>query len=465
MMMFMNMKTMIMNKVLLSLLLSISFITPVFAEDQDELNPEEKQEEKPVLFDNIQDRTQQLNQEYSNNPIYSPFNAPFSQARFVPDIAFIMDFSYAHRDKANDSLSSLTNPGYSKSDGGLNRKNGFNFNYAELALASSVDNYFDLFSNFHLSEFGFEIEEAYINTRGLPWGFQIKTGKFLSSFGRINSQHSHYWDFADSPLVFNNMLGEHNILEKGVQINWLAPTDLYLLAGAEFFSGENEKSFGNRGFTSGTNKLEEVNGPNLFTGFIKTSLDFDDLIILGGLSYAQGGTRLLAESEESSSGGHMHVHALDNMSGSFAGGSRIFGADLTAKYLFDSYRYLSWQSEFLHRSLSGTQYNVNSKIALSQEQSGLYSQLIWKFNQQWRLGARLDLLLGNNVIEDNKNLNFAGYQPKYTAMVDFNPTEFSRIRLQYNHDRSRYIDSTQQAVNEVFLQLNMAIGAHGAHSF
>lgn len=459
-----------MKKYLLGLVLSLSLISPVFAEETIEVSPtKEKSDDttnqsgdKPVLFQNMQDRTQQLNQAYSNNPIYSPFNSPFAQARFVPDIAFIMDFSYAHRDKNNETLPSLINPGFTKSDGGLNLKNGFNFNYAELALASSVDPYFDLFSNFHLSEFGFEIEEAYVNTRGLPFNFQLKAGKFLSSFGRINSQHSHYWDFADAPLVFDNILGEHNILEKGVQVNWLAPTDFYLLAGAELLSGENEKSFGNKGFTSGTNKLEEINGPNLFTSFIKTSFDFDDLIILGGLSYAQGGTRLIKGAKKEESG--MHIHALDSET-NFAGVARIFGADLTAKYFFDSYRYLAWQSEFLHRSVSGSEYKENARTSLSQEQSGLYSQLIWKFNQQWRVGARLDLLLRNDVIEENKNLNLAGYQPKYTAMVDFNPTEFSRIRLQYNHDRSRYIDSTQQAVNEVFLQLNMAIGAHGAHSF
>lgn len=459
-----------MKKYLLCLILSLSLISPVYAEDETEIQTDQQDstsqdqsQDRPVLFQNMEDRTQQLNQDYSNNPIYSPFNSPFAQARFVPDIAFIMDFSYAHRDKSNEIFPSLTSPGFTKSHGGFNLRNGFNFNYGELVLASSVDPYFDLFTNFHLSEFGFEVEEAYVNTRGLPWNFQIKAGKFLSSFGRINSQHHHFWDFADAPLVFDNLLGEHNILEKGVQFNWLAPTDLYILTGVEILSGENEKSFGNRGFTSGTNRLEEINGPNLFTGFLKTSFELEDLIVLAGLSYAQGGTRLVSESKESESTG-MHLHALGNNT-NFAGEAKTYGADLTAKYFFDSYRYLSWQSEFLHRSISGSEYTGNSRTSLNQEQSGLYSQLIWKFNQQWRIGGRIDMLLRNDVVENNKNLNLVGYQPRYTAMVDFNPTEFSRIRLQYNHDRSRYLDSNQQAVNEIILQLNMAIGAHGAHIF
>jgi hypothetical protein len=46
--------------------------------------------------------------------------------------------------------------------------------------------------------------------------------------------------------------------------------------------------------------------------------------------------------------------------------------------------------------------------------------------------------------------------------VEFNPTEFSRLRLQYNYDRAARDGETN---NEVFLQLILAIGAHGAHPF
>ncbi|MFN8575633.1 MAG: hypothetical protein U0354_02130 [Candidatus Sericytochromatia bacterium] len=452
-----------MKKILALVLFSFIISSPVFAKDE-----EKKKEEKTPIFDNMEDRTQKLNQEYSNNLIYSPFNSPFAQSRFVPDIALITDFSYAYRNFTNDNLKNIKSKGFvnnGQSDLPIfNSRNGFNFNYAELSLGSSVDPYFDMFTNFHLAEFGFEIEEAFVNTRTLPYGFQIKAGKFFSSFGRINSQHSHYWDFSDSPAIYSNFLGEHNLLEKGVQINWLAPTELYILSGVEVFSGENEKSFGNRGFTSGTNKLENVNYPSLFTGFIKTSIDFDDLILLGGLSIAQGGSRVISEEESTNSG--MHIHALDpNIKTNFAGSTRLIGLDLTAKYFFDSYRYLSLQSEFLQRAMTGSEYTDSSRISTNREQSGFYSQLIWKFNQQWRVGGRFDLITQNQIIQDNKNLNLEQFLPKYTAMLDFNPTEFSRIRLQFNHDRTKFLDNTQIGLNEVFLQLNMSIGAHGAHSF
>jgi hypothetical protein len=46
-------------------------------------------------------------------------------------------------------------------------------------------------------------------------------------------------------------------------------------------------------------------------------------------------------------------------------------------------------------------------------------------------------------------------------MVDFNPSEFSRIRLQFAQDRARigHID------NQISLQYQMSLGAHGAHSY
>jgi hypothetical protein len=60
------------------------------------------------------------------------------------------------------------------------------------------------------------------------------------------------------------------------------------------------------------------------------------------------------------------------------------------------------------------------------------------------------------------NIPDVDYDPKrWSAMVDWNPSEFSRIRLQYNNDRSRQ-DITD---HQVFLQCIFSLGAHGAHRF
>jgi hypothetical protein len=46
-------------------------------------------------------------------------------------------------------------------------------------------------------------------------------------------------------------------------------------------------------------------------------------------------------------------------------------------------------------------------------------------------------------------------------MVDWSPSEFSRVRLQYANDRARYglVD------NQIIVQYQVSLGSHGAHSY
>ena len=55
---------------------------------------------------------------------------------------------------------------------------------------------------------------------------------------------------------------------------------------------------------------------------------------------------------------------------------------------------------------------------------------------------------------------------RYSVMAEYNPSEFSRIRLQYNVNQALYDDvEGQKDVKSLILQFNYAIGAHGAHAF
>ncbi|MGV3524058.1 MAG: hypothetical protein ACO1RX_07535 [Candidatus Sericytochromatia bacterium] len=402
--------------------------------------------------------------------LQNPFNAPFSQQNFVPDISLILDVSAGGRSLGNEDYAALRNPFDLRNRNSLhhvsNANNGFNLNYAELTISSPADPYLDLLATFHLSGFEIEIEEAYFNSRGLPWNLQFKGGKFLSHFGRLNAQHAHFWSFEEQPLVYRSFFGAENINELGARLSWLAPVDFYLDLGLEVLQGSNSSSFGTEGFAVGDTRQAGVNLPNLLVGTVKTSLDLtDELVLLGALSYAQGGTRFAAASETT---GHTHVHqvreplpGLDNV----AGATQVFGGDLSLRYLFDSYTDLTWQSEVLVRRLSGSRYDGSGRHSLDLTQSGLYSQLLWRFAQQWRSGLRLDLLGHEQRSTDGQTSDGPGWLPRYSAMLEYHPSEFSRLRLQYNLDNSRWLNSQQTPVHEVFLSLNLAIGAHGAHEF
>ncbi|MEJ5173422.1 MAG: hypothetical protein WHT47_06880, partial [Hydrogenothermaceae bacterium] len=296
---------------------------------------------------------------------------------------------------------------------------------------------------------------------------QLKGGKFYSKFGRLNEQHPHFWDFVDAPLIYRAVFGEHNLLEKGAQLTWLAPTPFYLMFGVEVFQGDNENNFDRNGFSvPNTNpinttptdyfKVADTKKPNLYTFFVKPSFDIGKLSILGGFTYAEGKTRI--------------DHLEDEDPHAVAGKTRIYGLDLTARYSIDSYRYITWQSEYIHRNFDGVRYgydNSNNLItpSLNRKQAGFYSQLIYKFDRRWRVGARYDLISKNDVFVNNVNENLPDNLYKYSFMVDFLPSEFSRIRLQYNYDRSLFLDGERKPNNEIILQFNMAIGAHGTHGF
>lgn len=113
----------------------------------------------------------------------------FSQKAFMPDISLIGDFSYVDRkhDTTHLNMPGLTHASHGGHDehshSALNGDEGFNLNYAELVLQSSIDPYLDMTAVFHLTDSAFEIEELYANSRGLPNGLGFKVGKFFSNFG------------------------------------------------------------------------------------------------------------------------------------------------------------------------------------------------------------------------------------------------------------------------------------------
>ncbi|HVN48440.1 MAG TPA: hypothetical protein VMU30_06410 [Bacteroidota bacterium] len=395
----------------------------------------------------------------------------FDQSKFVPDIAFILDVSGVARDITNEKYFSLSTPGYSypgmqlMDPSGINAKRGWNFNYGEMSLYSVVDPYFDLFAVLDVSPVGASIEEAYTTTRKLPYGFQIKAGKFLASFGRVNEQHEHYWDFANRPLIATALFGEDGLNEVGAQVTWVAPTDFFLVLGAEVLNGENAASFGTAGLNDplGHVAMNSVQGPNLLVNFVRASFDLDDAAILLGVSNVVGKTR--TDMDFSSSGGT--GEAVD-------ANTDILGGDLTMKYTLDAIRFVSLQGEYMYRVMNGSEYvrdsaNAVSSLSLDKHHSGMYAQLVAKLDQQWQAGVRYDLLMQNDVTLGGANQNLPTDLARYSAMIEFFPTEFSRLRLEIDRDESRYVQTSngwnQQTYSQVSLQANFVIGAHGAHAF
>ena len=82
----------------------------------------------------------------------------------------------------------------------------------------------------------------------------------------------------------------------------------------------------------------------------------------------------------------------------------------------------------------------------------------------WRAGLRYDRLDSGSAdyAGNNANIVASGYNPdRISLMMDYSPSEFSRIRLQLARDKSR----ENATDNQFFVQYIMSLGAHGAHKF
>ncbi len=349
----------------------------------------------------------------------------FDQKSFLPDIALILDGSAVGRNMDNSTYESFYIPGFSTYDASketeipFNKNRGFNFNYAELALHSTVGPYFDADAIFHLKSDSFEIEEAYITSRSMPYGLRAKAGKFRSEFGRINAMHQHAWTFTSQPLVFNALFGSEGINDAGLQIQWVLPTDTYIMAGAEALQGDNDVSFG------------DTEKNNLYIGYLKSSIDLTDATtLLAGASILHG----------------------KNTENKY---TDIYGADLTVKSALSSYSSLMWQSEMLYRD-----YRHYRGTADDAKQAGYYTQLVYQYNQNWTAGIRYDSLFKN--LDDQPD-DLDGY----SALLEYKPFEFTKFRLQYTYDKSKTFgfDNQRKNVSTIMLDFTIEAGAHGAHAF
>ncbi|HHD78868.1 MAG TPA: hypothetical protein ENK98_04435, partial [Epsilonproteobacteria bacterium] len=385
----------------------------------------------------------------------------FSQKSFLPDISLILDTSYVSRNKKDEALNHLEIPGiahgimgeHSHGDGHshapLNAHDGFNLNYVEVAMQSNIDPYLSLTGIFHLSENNFEVEEAYAESTGLGYGLKAKIGKFRSNFGRINVQHSHVQDFSDMPLVYTAFLGGHGIDDIGAQLQWTLPTDTYFMAGFEALQGKNPSMYGVDAIAPEGDEenivVDSPNQPNLLIGYLKSSFDIDNTSVLYGASIAYGDSRV--------------NHLSDEEPHAFVAKSYLYGADLTVKHYFDSYSYLSFQGEYLYRDMDGdfytysddeqTAFNITPTV---KEQGGYYAQLVYAYNRNYRFGIRYDNINKNDIMKNNLSLNTENNFDRYTAMIDYSPSEFTRFRLQYNQNNAMFNEEGErQNINSLIL--------------
>ncbi|MCK7516793.1 MAG: hypothetical protein MZV64_03260 [Ignavibacteriales bacterium] len=63
--------------------------------------------------------------------------------------------------------------------------------------------------------------------RGLPLDMQIKAGKYLVGFGKLNTIHPHAWHFIERPLFHQIFFGGEGFNDIGVNFSFILPTESF----------------------------------------------------------------------------------------------------------------------------------------------------------------------------------------------------------------------------------------------
>lgn len=361
------------------------------------------------------------------------------------------------------------------------KQRGFTVQNLELTFDGKVDPYFRGQANIVMQidpagETIVEAEEAYLETMSLPWNLQVKAGQFFTEFGRLNPTHPHAWSFVDQPLVNGRFFGEDGLRNPGARISWLMPTPFY---SELFFTVQNSQGDTAHSFRSHEDEvfLGRLNSQGrvknfadmLFVPRYAASFDLtDNQTLVAGASAAFG----------------------PNGSGNNTD-TQIYGMDLYWKWKPANARggfpFVSWQTEaMLRRYQVGAFSNAgddgdNSGVIDNGETDlfgdglihnvpretltdwGLYSQVSWGFRKGWVAALRGDYLTSRTADYEK----MFGRDPdratrwRISPNLTWYPSEFSKIRLQYNYDDRNGIGVD----HSIWLQFEFLLGAHASHKF
>lgn len=342
------------------------------------------------------------------------------------------------------------------------RVEGFGLGHTELAMSANIDDMFygklTAVVEMHEGETELGLEEAFIQTLGMPAGFSVRAGRFLSDVGYLNNQHVHTDAFSDRPAAYRAFLGSH-YFDDGVRLNYVAPTDIYWAMGIEAFKGDNMRAADEHG-------EREFKDLGIYTAYTKLGGDVGtNGSWQAGLSYMrnENGRMTADEHEEHAEygdDGHDHSHSASYT------GENTYIADFVYKWAPNgNYKYQ-------HLTVSGEYFKVTdfTPLALEDEhlsepnvddQQGWYLSGVYQFSPNWSAGLRY----GEVDTQEMHGDHFHGQKLKESEVsLAWHHSHFSTVRLQYTNQKGTNFDGIEDD-NVITLQYVMTLGAHGAHQF
>ena len=324
----------------------------------------------------------------------------------------------------------------------INPTPSFQMHESELGVQAIVDPYAraDFFLSF--GEEGVNLEEGFLTFTALPAGFVVKGGKMRAAFGKVNTLHNHVLPWVDRPLVTQNLVGgEDGIDDAGVSVQHIipAPKNLFVEFTGQTFRGDSADVF----HAATKNDLSVVGHLRVYKDLTENSN-----IDMGG-SYSRGHNLF-----DTSLTGPL-------FSNDFI--TQLYGIDAIYRWKplrRSIYRSLTARSEFIWRQQD--QPSLAACVSITcppntaagfQRAFGFYTSADYQFARRWFFGGRVD----SSDRAFNSHLNDKGG----SLVLTYWPSEFSQLRGQYR--LTRYAENFD--AHELFIQLQFALGAHGAHPF
>ncbi len=365
--------------------------------------------------------------------------------------------------------STATDPQIANLQGGDHdpKRRGFTLQQAEISLFGAVDPYFNAEAHIVFKEDAVELEEAYATTTQLPYSLQFKAGYYLTEFGRTNPQHPHQWPWLDQPIVNSRIFGPDGNRGVGSRVSWLAPVPWF----SEVFVGvQNPDDATERSFLGGevpaTGPATTISGRPAVARTTRSLADF--------LYAARWVNNWELHQQTMLQLGFSGACGPNNTG--LSGRTDIVGADLLVKWheSVHSIPSVVWQTEVISRRYHADAFEGAPDLVAAPAEVlrdwGLCSQILIGFYVRWAAGLRYEYVKGSGdsydgtvgLIDHNTDPT-RDNRYRFSPLITFNPTEFSKLRLQYNYDHAESL--VQHDAHSVWLGLEIMIGAHPAHNY
>jgi hypothetical protein len=323
----------------------------------------------------------------------------------------------------------------------------------EMVFDAYLNPYAKGFFTLSLSADGLELEEGYFSLlRGLPWGLNLKGGKWRAGFGKLNPLHPHAYPFAERFRVLATYLpGEEALNETGVELSERIPMpgELALTAYADWLQGDT--------FRRAREASAAPDDP-LATDAQADHASESRPAALGRLSmFAPLGDRSGLEL------GVSGTHGTNNV----AAGTRttVWGSDVKAKLWNSPNSYLLLQGEALlmHRQDAGWAEAVGY-TSTSVDPFGFYAFADYNFKIRYDVGASYERYQQptQDKTWDQAFGAFAGL-----ALME----ETTVFRLSWEHFKPGAGDvagggtANPDAIDTIWLRVIYSMGPHKAHQF